>query len=425
MHRLFSTLIKEFKILLVDKTGITILFVMPVLLVFIMTLIQHEAYKSLTQSGIPVLLVNNDNDSLGLSIENGFRKFSICKLTVDHGKKYQNSTEIKKKIINGEYLVALVIPKNATNVLRENVGGMVNVFFDQKQISQKASGQVKIEIIIDPTATKSFVMAMASGLKEFIASIKTKVLFQLMGEKIAQLTDADKKTILPDKDFFVYDESYASRNTNKTYEPNAVQHNIPAWAIFSIFFIVLPLAGSIINERSEGLFIRMRTFPGSYLSILSGKLFVYFLVALIQFVMIILLGKYVMPLLGLPVLDIGTHWIALAALTVTLDLAAIGYGLLIGTLFNTPQQSAVFGGISILVLSALGGIWVPMNLMPQVMQTISSLSPLNWALVGYYELFIKGGDWYAIQFQVLKLGLFFIFSVTISYRMYKLKLRKY
>jgi ABC-2 type transport system permease protein len=130
-----------------------------------------------------------------------------------------------------------------------------------------------------------------------------------------------------------------------------------------------------------------------------------------------------MPLLGLPVLDIGTHWFALTALTVMLSLAAVSYGLLIGTLFNTPQQSAVFGGISILIMSALGGIWVPVNIMPPVMQTISSLSPLNWALTGYYELFIKGGDWYAIQYQVLKLGLFFVFSIVISYRLYKLKTR--
>lgn len=423
MHRLISTLIKEFKLLIVDKTGITVLFVMPVLLVFIMTLIQHEAYKSLSQSGIPVLLVNNDNDSLGIAIEKGFKKFGICELTVDDGTIYKSSDDIKKRIVEGEFLAALVIPKDATNVLRENVAEMVDVFFDQKSYVQKNQKQVKVEIIIDPTANKSFVMAINSGLKELISSIKTKILFQIMGEKIAKLLESDSKAVLPESDFFVYEEAYAVRDLKKTYQPSAVQHNIPAWAIFSIFFIVLPLAGSIIYERSEGMFIRLRTFPGNYLSILSGKILVYFLVAIVQFVMIILLGKFVMPLLGLPVLDIGTNWFALVALTVMLSLAAVSYGLLIGTLFNTPQQSAVFGGISILIMSALGGIWVPVNIMPPVMQTISSLSPLNWALTGYYELFIKGGDWYAIQHQVLKLGLFFVFAVFISYRLYKLKTR--
>lgn len=422
MYRLLATCIKELKLLVADKTGIAILFVMPVMLVVIMTLIQHQAYKSLTQSGIPVLLVNNDTGSLGKSLERGFKKYNICQLTIDHGEKYKSSTDIKKDIVDGKFLVALIIPENATETLRNNVEKIMNNTVDRS--FKYALDVANINIITDPTVNKSFVVAINSGLKEFIANVKTQVLFEMMGEKIAELSDSKEKPAMPEIDFFTYNEELAVRE-GKTYQPNAVQHNIPAWAIFSIFFIVLPLAGSIINERSEGLFIRMRTFPGSYLSILSGKLFVYFIVAFIQFALVLAVGKYVLPLLGLPVLNMGTHLFSLIILTATLALAAVGYGLLVGTVFNTPQQSAVFGGISILIMSALGGIWVPLNIMPPVMQTISSLSPLNWALMGYYELFIKGGDWYAIQFQVLKLLLFFIVALAISYRLYKLKIRLY
>ena len=424
MYRLLATCIKECKLLIADKTGIAILFVMPILLVVIMTLIQNEAYKSLTESSIPVLLVNNDNDSLGLSLEKGFKEYSICELTLDHGQKYKTSADIKKQMVEGKFLIALVIPKNATTILRGDVENIMNGLIDKSKSTNKNLGQVNIEIIIEPTANKAFVVAITSRVKEFMGAVKTKVLFEIMSEKIASLLDSKEKMTMPTKDFFAYNENYAVRD-NKLYQPNAIQHNIPAWAIFSIFFIVLPLAGSIINERSEGLFIRMRAFPGSYLSILSGKLFVYFIVALAQFAMVLLVGKYMLPLLGLPVLDIGTHLFALITLTITLSLAAVGYGLLVGTIFNTPQQSAVFGGISILIMSALGGIWVPLNIMPHFMQTISSFSPLNWALMGYYELFIKGGDWYAVQFQLLKLTLFFVCSMAISYRLYKIKIRLY
>ncbi len=423
MLRLIATFIKEFKILIVDRTGITVLFIMPVLLVFIMTLIQHEAYKSLTQSGIPVLLVNKDNDSLGLAIEKGFSKSSICELTIDKGAQYKTTADIKKKMVDGKFVIALVIPENATNALRNDVEGIMKRLFDKNAAIASDTGKVNIEVVVDPTANRSFIMAITSGLKEYIASIKTKVLFQIMGEKIGKLMNIDQKVNMPDQDFFVYKEEYALREGKTFYQPNAVQHNIPAWAIFSIFFIVLPLGGSIIGERSEGLFIRMRTFPGSYLSILSGKLFVYFLVAILQFSIIMALGKFILPLLGLPVLDIGSHPVALITLTVSLSLAAISYGLLVGTIFDTPQQSAVFGGISILIMSALGGIWVPLNIMPHFMQTISSFSPLNWALLGYYELFIKGGDWHAIQYQVMKLFIFFVSALLISYRVYKFKTR--
>src|ERR1700744_2970975 len=185
MYRLLATCIKECKLLIADKTGIAILFVMPILLVVIMTLIQNEAYKSLTNSSIPVLLVNNDQDSLGLAIENGFKEYPVCELTLDHGEKYKTSADIKKQLVEGKFLIALVIPKNATAILRGDVENIMNSLLDKTRLSGKNPDQVNIEIIIEPTANKAFVVAITSRLKEFMAAVKTKVLFEIMSEKIS------------------------------------------------------------------------------------------------------------------------------------------------------------------------------------------------------------------------------------------------
>ena len=52
--------------------------------------------------------------------------------------------------------------------------------------------------------------------------------------------------------------------------------------------------------------------------------------------------------------------------------------LLIGQVARTDQQAAIFGSISVVILSALGGIWIPMFVMPHAMQIVCHLSPLNW-----------------------------------------------
>jgi ABC-2 type transport system permease protein len=72
-------------------------------------------------------------------------------------------------------------------------------------------------------------------------------------------------------------------------------------------------------------------------------------------------------------------------------------------------------------MSALGGVWVPVNIMPQLMKTIAEFSPLNWALTGYYELFLKSGNWDAIQGNVIKLTLFSIICLLLSYLLHKVK----
>jgi ABC-2 type transport system permease protein len=423
MLKFTASFIKEFKVLLKDKTGLVILFIMPLFLVVIMTLIQNEAYKSFNETGIPVLFLNFDKDRLGNEVEQGFNDLSIFNITSGTKEDYPDEASIKKNILGGEHLVALIIPKEATNVLRANVEEMIKLLMqDSLSESTDSLGQVNFKIIIDPVAKKSFVVAVNSGLKEYIASIKTKLLFELLAQNISESIGNKHEIKIPEEDFFVFNEEYAlPKEEGEIYEPNAVQHNIPAWSIFSIFFIVLPLSVSIINERSEGLSIRLRTFPGSYLSILSGKLILYLAIAFVQFAMVLLLGKFFFPLINLPQLDIGNHFFSLAMLTFSVSIAAIGYGLMIGTLFDAPPQASIFGGISILIMSALGGVWIPVNIMPELMKTISEFSPLNWALTGYYELFIKGGGWTDIQYNVMKLFSFFIICLISSYILHKAK----
>lgn len=423
MYRIYATLIKEIQLLLRDRTGFTVLFIMPMMLVVIMTVIQNEAYKSLNESGIPVLLVNYDGDSLGSAIEEGFATNPICDLTVDHGDLFDSEDKIRQSVLNGDFLVALIIPNGATRQLESDLGTMMDAFMEGKEKIDVDQGfnKINFQIITDPLARESFVMAMSSGLKEVVASVKTKVFFQIVTDKMSETIGATNSFNFPDEDFFEFKEYSAATDADNTYEPNAVQHNVPAWSIFSIFFIVLPLAGSIINERTTGVYVRMHTFPGNYLSILSGKLITYICIAILQFLLVLGLGKFLLPMMGMPVLEIGSHWFALAVLTLAVSITSVGYGLLVGTVFDTPQQSAIFGGISILILSALGGIWVPLNIMPDYMQQIANISPLNWALKGYYELFIKGGDWSSIQLQVIKLGIFFILSALVSFYFHRVK----
>ena len=39
---------------------------------------------------------------------------------------------------------------------------------------------------------------------------------------------------------------------------NASQHNVPAWTIFAMFFIVMSLGSSIVREKLSGSFIRLK-----------------------------------------------------------------------------------------------------------------------------------------------------------------------
>jgi ABC-2 type transport system permease protein len=197
--------------------------------------------------------------------------------------------------------------------------------------------------------------------------------------------------------------------------PNAVQHNVPAWTIFAMFFIAIHLSNSILKEKTEGSVFRLHTMPTPYLLLINGKIIVYVLVCLIQFLLMLAVGLYLLPTMGLPALVLGNSMMGIFVLTLATSFAATGFGVTVGTLATTDHQAAIMGSLSILLLSALGGIWVPSYVMPELMRNISAWSPLNWSLEGFYKLFLRGGGVTEILPEAFKLMLFFFATMAISY----------
>ena len=93
-------------------------------------------------------------------------------------------------------------------------------------------------------------------------------------------------------------------------------------------------------------------------------------------------------------------------------MAALGYGVMIGTIAKTNQQAAAFGAVSIIILAALGGLWVPIYLMGTFMRNLASYTPLNWAHEGFIDLFLRGSTLLEVFPEIAKLLIFF--GVTIS-----------
>ena len=128
-----------------------------------------------------------------------------------------------------------------------------------------------------------------------------------------------------------------------------------------------------------------------------------------------------LPLMGLPALELGTHPGALIVLSLAVAFSATGYGVLLGTIATSHEQAASFGSVSVIILAAIGGIWVPVYMMPVIMQKISVISPLNWGLDGFYDVFLRGANIQEILPQTLYLMLFFILTMLLAFQYEKLK----
>ena len=416
MIKLLAAIKKEALILLRDRVGLAVLFLMPMILIFVMTLIQDSAFKSLNERGIPIVFVDDDKDSLGVEIEHGLRNSGMCTFNNTIDGIPATAETVEKAVSDGKFLVGIVVPEGATQAIRNNVKVLVQQTLGEIDSVQKQPDSVEISIYIDPITKKSFLTSVTSSLHEFISEIKTKIMFREFSDQIAELIP-DKKNApanaFSQSQIIKYKEVYASKQIGEIV-PNAVQHNVPAWAIFAMFFIVLPLAGSMVKERNEGSALRLQTVPTSYLIFLNGKIAVYILVCLIQLALMLSVGLFFLPMLGLPTLVMGNSMIGIILLSVSTAFAATGYGVMMGTIASTEQQGAIMGSLCVLLLSAIGGVWVPTYVMPELMRNLSIVSPLNWSLNGFYELFLRGGGVADVAGSSFKLIIFFIFTMAVS-----------
>ena len=84
-------------------------------------------------------------------------------------------------------------------------------------------------------------------------------------------------------------------------------------------------------------------------------------------------------------------------------------------LYEVITQASVFGPISIVIASAVGGIMVPVWAMPDMLQRISVLSPLCWAQTAFIDLFVRGSDLAAVSGNLFRLLAFAVACILIAW----------
>jgi ABC-2 type transport system permease protein len=185
-------------------------------------------------------------------------------------------------------------------------------------------------------------------------------------------------------------------------QPSSVQQNVPAWLIFGMFFVVLPMSLLFVVERRDGTAARLASLRVPFSLQLGGKIGPFFVINLAQTVLMLAAGRVLVPALGGEALAVAPSW-PLFAVAAATSLAAIGWGLLVAVCARTLEQATVIGGVGNILAAALGGIMVPRFLMPPAMQAVAALSPMAWALDGFHAVLLHEGGFADIAAPCAKL----------------------
>jgi ABC-2 type transport system permease protein len=360
-QELRACVVKELRLLGRDVHGLALLFVMPAAFILVMSLALKDQFEARGGKKIEVLLTDRDQSDASQKL--------IARLNAADAFALSESASRAKFALTIEsgFGAQLTNPSSA------------------------AAPTVTLEVAAD--AAKQTQMIVVAAIREALGRQGIDEAFNALRTLMQPLAQAQGQT-MPEAnsdDSRLFRVLYRFGESQSGAPPSAVQQNVPAWLVFAMFFVVIPVSNAVIRERQVGTLRRIRTTRVSNVTLLLGKLIPYFVVNQLQVIAMLLIGIFLVPKLGGDALSINGSLVGLAAISASVSIAALGYALLIAVVAKTTEQATIIGGAGNIILAAIGGIMVPKFVMPAAMQNLASFSPMSWGLEGFLDVLLRGG----------------------------------
>ena len=359
---------KELTLLLRDWHALALLFLMPAAFILVMSLALEDRFAADRGVSITYYLIDQDHSDASRALANQLETSKELK------RRQDASTDVQDPVRAGQVQFLVMIPQGFAAALDGPSPRAVQV--------QAGPG-------VEPAVFELF----SARLQGFLTQLYLEKRLGNLGASMPDPSGADK---------LLHTEYIYTAGAR----PSSVQQNVPAWLLFAMFFIAVPLSTTWVQERQQGTYARLRSMGLGSGQLLMGKLLPYVGVNLLQVMLMLAVGVWLVPLLGGDRLTLGQAPLALGVMALAASFASVAYALLIANLVSTSEQAMIFTGVANLLMAAVGGIMVPRFVMPPAMQAVSLYSPMAWGLEGFLDVFLRQGGIRAVAPEVLRLAVF-------------------
>ena len=345
--------IKDLKVFTRDRMMLASFIVMPIFMMIMMGFI-FPTQNSIKNA--PLGVVNLDRGAIGTQIASAFERplpgQTEKMFEIAYPKDQADAVnQIKEQTING----AIIIPED----------------FSAKIM---AGEQATITIVSDQSNPQ--LSAMLSGVLDgMMSSMST----QMGAAKVASMGVSPDQAIAMVKPFTVETQGVVPG------EPNYFQFMAPGLMAMTIMMsAMIGLAGSISREREQGTLDGILSAPISRLSIILGKSFSQVVTGLAQATLILILA-----ILIFGVVVYGNYGV-LALLLLLTVFSFIGIGIMISAIASEQQTAMMIMMTITFPMLFLSGALFPIEQMPTIIQGISKVLPLTYAVEALRKCIVLG-----------------------------------
>ncbi len=403
MRIILTLLRKDFSHVLRDKAALSLTFIVPLVLIYVFGQIFGANRTDSGPTGIPLAVVNASGNPAAaqlvdaLKAEKSFRVLTKY-VNSDQTERPLTEADLRPMMRGNDFRFALVIP---ADLVRETEFGL------HLKILSNPRNEVETQLInglLQKTIFSNVPQLLGQSLqaqaRRYIGASRLEKFNRSMAENVARNFGGDPERIFSDiqkgqwnlgssvgsagggtTDFFSRVVRIEQEQViGKEVKSPMATRSVGGWAMQFLLFALTASAASLFYEKQQGLFQRLLSSPVTRAHILWSKFLYGVCLGLVQLVVLFVAGRFMFGIevehhLGLLVLVCG---FAAAACT--------SFGMLLAAISPSPEAARGLGTMLILTMSAIGGAWFPISIMPELMQHLSKLTLVYWSMEGFQQV---------------------------------------
>ena len=412
-----------------DRPAIILTFIVPMVLIVIFGNIFGGSGG--IRGKVDLILVNESNSIPAKTIE---QKLDTAK-TLRLIKTYipENSTDTVKineaEAINliksgKSSAAALVMTKDFFTDTSSTL--KFKFYYDPKNDIESALIQGSVQQIIMSQIPRIFPVLMRRKAVKYLGKDSSNMFIQNLGNVFGKyfnvpvdsfkrlMTDVDSSSLNSTVSDSSKGDSFISglvtfdkqQLVGKEITNPGLTRTVGGWAIMFLLFSLTGASTSLFEEKQEGTLKRLLCMPITRTHILWSKFFYTMILGIVQLYVLFFFSSILFKV------DIFSNFFNLMIVIIASAAAAVAFGMLITSIAMSLNQASGISTLLILVMSALGGSWFPISLLPVWMQTVSKFTLTYWSVEAFLQVLWRHSTFSGIAVNVLIL---FSIALLINY----------
>lgn len=371
-----SIILKEIRLALRDKGTYFWYFALPILFIVIFA----SVFGSVEDAKLKIHYIDADQTTMSKQLVETLEGMEGLEL---HSYNVDELEAQIERIRDGKLSSFLLIPEGFEEAINTGEQGMLKLYRDVADNESYAPVRAVLQNIVSGYREGKLTMSLVQmGLNE---------------DEVSQILEAP----------IAIDE--VRENSTSI---NMVTQVVPGYTVMFVFFIMITMVNNFIKDRNSGMIARLRTTPMKPLTYLVGMWVPNIMIVLIQCIALLSFGYFVYDLhLG--------NLLSISAIVISLALCVTGIGLALSLFVRSENQGVAFVQIIALGGAILGGLWFPIDMMPDFIQKLAQFVPQYWAQQGFHDVMLRDahvGDIWLNLFVLLLFGALGLLIASFRYK---------